>query len=294
MPELISKVQHKTYEKGEFSEEKARNLEETISLIKDFPWDAERTLTDIQLTGPSVTIQDDALNYLKIGLYFGGKFCAYYLDNDGHLYEYHAPTIEDACNVVKELFTGDVGLQKFEKITFSIGARKHFENGYFEYTLNTTWTLCYILFAFAILIPIMIGTIAIALLPMYWLLLLYLVLDLLYIQGIYFMVMVGIRSRNLSLNITSGQDYFQFGDDNEMQQFDKRDISEINIFGQTSRSLKTFNLMQIVFKDGSIVTIPGAIIEPFTFASKFPDYKKNYVSGYIKGYKALWNFINNK
>ena len=54
MPEFISKLQHKTYEKGEFSDEKVRSLDETIKLIKTFPWDAERTLTDVQLTGSSV------------------------------------------------------------------------------------------------------------------------------------------------------------------------------------------------------------------------------------------------
>ncbi|MHB8209305.1 hypothetical protein [Mucilaginibacter sp.] len=294
MPELISKVQHKTYEKGEFSDEKQRSLDDTISLIKDFLWDTERTLTDIQLTGPSVTIKDEDLNYLKIGLFFNGKFCLYYLDNESHLYEYHAPTIEDVCSIVTDFFNEGLDLQKFEKKTFSLGSRKHFENGYFEYTLNKTWNSLYILFAFAILIPIMIVTVVIALASMYWLMPLYLILDLLYIQGIYFMVMVSLRSRNLSLNITSGQDYFQFGNEDDRQQYDKKDISEINISGQTSRSLKTFNLMDVVFKDGTTITIPGVIIEPFLFASKFPGYKITYINGYIKGLKALWKFIKNK
>ncbi|QEC79944.1 hypothetical protein [Mucilaginibacter ginsenosidivorax] len=85
MPQFISKLQRNTYEKGEFSDEQPRNLDETIQLIKDFPWDLERPLTDIQLTGPSVTIQDAELNYLKLGLYFGGKFCVYYLDKDNQI-----------------------------------------------------------------------------------------------------------------------------------------------------------------------------------------------------------------
>jgi lipase chaperone LimK len=55
MPEFISKVQHKTYEKGEFSDEKVRTLQETIELIKAFPYDDERALTSVELTGPSVT-----------------------------------------------------------------------------------------------------------------------------------------------------------------------------------------------------------------------------------------------
>ncbi|SDH12403.1 hypothetical protein ACRQ5D_22375 [Mucilaginibacter sp. P25] len=104
MLQLISKLQHNTYKKGEYSDEEYRNLDDTIQLIKDFPWDAERALTDIQLTGPSVTIQDNDLNYLKLGLYFNSKFCVYYLDIDNHLYEYHAPNVEEACNLVKDFF----------------------------------------------------------------------------------------------------------------------------------------------------------------------------------------------
>jgi hypothetical protein len=57
MAEFISKLQYKTYEKGEFSDEKARSLEETIQLIKNFPWEEQRG-GDVQLTGPSVTIQN--------------------------------------------------------------------------------------------------------------------------------------------------------------------------------------------------------------------------------------------
>jgi hypothetical protein len=78
MPEFISKIQYKTYEKGEFSDEKVRNVEETLSLIKEFPWNEQRGV-DVQPTGPSVTIQDEYVNYLKVGLYFNGKFCLYYL-----------------------------------------------------------------------------------------------------------------------------------------------------------------------------------------------------------------------
>lgn len=294
MPELISKVQHNTYEKGEFSDEKPRNLDETIALIKDFPWDVERMLTDIQLTGPSVTVKDEDLNYLKIGLYFGGKFCAYYLDSDSHLYEYHATTIGDICNVVKDFFNSALDIQKFEKQNFSIGARKHFENGSFKYTISFMWNIFYILFAFAILIPMLIVFVIAALSSMYWFMLPLLAISLLYIQGIYFMIMVTIKAKNLSLNISTGQNYFQFGPEDNMQQYDKRDISEINISGQTSRNYKAFNLMNIVFKDGSTVTIPGIIIEPFLFLSKFRKQKINYVNGYIKGLKQLQKYINNK
>jgi hypothetical protein len=38
MLQLTSKLQHNTYEKGEFSDEQSRNVDETIQLIKNFPW----------------------------------------------------------------------------------------------------------------------------------------------------------------------------------------------------------------------------------------------------------------
>ena len=133
MPEFISKLQHKTYEKGEFSDEKVRSLDETIKLIKTFPWDAERTLTDVQLTGPSVTIRDEDINYLKVGLYFNGKYCLYYLDSDNHLYEYHAPDIDDACIKVADFFNASLDLQKFEKHFLNVGNKAYFDTNYFEY-----------------------------------------------------------------------------------------------------------------------------------------------------------------
>src|ERR1700740_3678003 len=133
MPEFISKLQHKTYEKGEFSDEKSRGLDETIELVKNFPWDSERTLTDIQLTGPSITIQDEYVNYLKVGLYFNGKFCLYYLDNENHLYEYHAADITEACKTLADFFEGKLDLGKFDKHFFNIGNEPHFLTSSFEY-----------------------------------------------------------------------------------------------------------------------------------------------------------------
>src|SRR4051812_13455873 len=126
MPEFISKIQHNTYEKGEFSDEKTRTLDETVELIKSFPFDAERSLTVIQLTGPSITIQDEYVNYLKVGLYFNGKLCIYYLDNDNHLYEYYVLSVDEACNLVTDYFNGTLDLTKFEKHLFNFGNKAHF------------------------------------------------------------------------------------------------------------------------------------------------------------------------
>lgn len=38
---LISKIQHKNFEIGEFVQEKERSFEESINLIEHFPWEEE-------------------------------------------------------------------------------------------------------------------------------------------------------------------------------------------------------------------------------------------------------------
>jgi len=57
MTSLISKLQYREYEKGEFDAIAARTLEEVISAVLSFPWDTERHLTSVELTCPSVTVE---------------------------------------------------------------------------------------------------------------------------------------------------------------------------------------------------------------------------------------------
>jgi hypothetical protein len=294
MPEFISKVQHNTYEKGEFSDEKVRTLSETLELIKTFPFDAERTVTDIQLTGPSVTIQDEYVNYLKVGLYFGGKLCVYYLDNDNHLYECYVRDVDAACNLVTDFFNGKLDPSKFEKHLFNIGNQGHFVTDYFEYHLNKIWVFfCFLLIVF-ISIMCIVGTFA-----FFWmnnapwpLIILYIFLDILALQSFYFMIGVLIKSKNTYLQLSKGNDSFNLSRNGMSYTYNKVDISQINIYGQTSRSSRIFNLMELVFKDNSSVIIPGAIIDPWDFIHKFKMSQIIYVNSYAKGIKAMWNFIN--
>jgi hypothetical protein len=71
---LISKVQYKRSEKGEFHEIAKRDLNDTILLLENYPWDIERSLAPVELTCPSITLEHPIGTYLKIGPYFSGKF----------------------------------------------------------------------------------------------------------------------------------------------------------------------------------------------------------------------------
>lgn len=86
MIQLLSKAQYKRSEKGEFHHIAHRTVEETISLIRSYPWKTERSLASVELTCPSITIEHPIGTYLKIGPYFSDKYSLYYLTTNkkGH------------------------------------------------------------------------------------------------------------------------------------------------------------------------------------------------------------------
>jgi hypothetical protein len=266
MLQLISKLQHNTYEKGEFSDEQPRNLDETIQVIKDFPWDAERALTDIQLTGPSVTIQDDELNYLKLGLYFNGKFCVYYLDRDNHLYEYHAPTVDEACNLVNDFFNQTIDLKPFEKHFFNIGNQPHFVTNDFVYRVNpirifalALLVTVYLLFLFLNLFRAVMGPSAPSIIA---------VSLLVAVVGILvgYIAVNTMKGRHQYLQISQGKTQFSYGyDEQHIVVYNKSDIREIS-YKQGGKG--TIGKVKIFFKNGEVI-MPVNVINGIDLLQKF-------------------------
>ncbi len=136
MNSLVSKLQYKTYETGEYLEEKARNLEETLMLIHNFPWEEQRHLIDIKLTSPSVTIQNNEGEYLKLGLFFNNKYCVYLFGEDNHFYEAHFSTLKEACEIVTDFFNNQLSYKKFEKHFLSFNQKHYFDTKIFNYQIG--------------------------------------------------------------------------------------------------------------------------------------------------------------
>jgi len=265
MPEFISKLQHNTYEKGEFTDEEVRDVEETLHLVRTFPYDRERTGTDIQLTGPSVTIQDEYVNYLKVGLYFNGKLCIYYLDRDNHLYEYHAADVDDAANMVKDYFTGQLNLQKFDRHLFNIGNRPHFVTNHFEYRIKF-WP--YFLFASLLLLLLIIlvsmiissRSVALSLFPM----IIFLVIT---ICAIYYNIFI---NKDTYLQISKGSDTFLFGNsESDAKTYNKADILKFEI-GE-SRNQDLLGIYELYLKNGEVLRISSLLIKRYDLLKKFSD-----------------------
>ena len=276
MPQFISKLQHNTFEKGEFSDEQSRNLDETISLVKNFPWDQERALTDIQLTGPSVAIRDNDLNYLKLGLYFGGKFCIYYLDKDNHLYEYHAPDLDSAISLVSDFFAQRLDLQIFEKHFFNIGNRVHFTTKNFIYELSpwnfSTLMLLSFIYLFLFIMSVANTKFSNGLFFVPGLLLLLFGSFLGYALFRYF------QNRHQYLQISKGNSRFSFGvDEQHIVTYNKIDIKEITYYtGKSNSSRNLADDIDVYFKDGGHIKISNMLISAIDFLAKFKDRSDNY------------------
>ena len=77
------------------------------------------------------------------------------------------------------------------------------------------------------------------------------------------------RSVNKVLTISRGQTLFSFGDAASPVTYDKKDISEIVLYGAYKGSEK-LRRTEIVFNDGTSINISGMLIDQTMLKSKFP------------------------
>ncbi len=249
MPEFISKLQHYISEKGEFTDEKVRSLAQTIELIKNFTWDEERPFADFKITGPSVTIQGENLNYLKVGIYTDGLFSIYFLDNNNHLYENHVSDIDAIFNEVSCFFNGQVDLQKYEKHFFNIGNRTNFITKDFRYKvklLNVLWSGALQIIPFLFILLLLVEQSPSASFRIFLIILLLLSgAPCVYIFYKY------LACSNQILQIYKGNDIFYFGRSLNENKYNKNDIDKILIYspGGSKRYIFSMYLKSTLMTD---------------------------------------------
>lgn len=278
--QLISKVQYKRSEKGEFHEVAARSLEDTISLVINYPWQTERNLASVELTCPSVTIERQNGTYLKVAPYFSGKFSLYYLASNHKVYLKVAPSIEDACAMVKTFFEEDAELQNFDRYGFTFNPVNHFKTHPFEYTVNQRAILIFFKFpiilsvlAFFFFIVVSLDQPNVFTLRGVFSVLLFLVFfssPIIYFFFDYLSV-----DKDLYLKISRGHDEFIFGTVDEKRLYHKNDIAQIDAYGiRNSRSLwNECELFKITFKNGEEIRFTSLLIADTRLIYKFPDHQ---------------------
>jgi hypothetical protein len=271
MPEFISKLQHYICEKGEFTDEKVRSLVQTKELIKNFPWDEERPYADADnITGPSITIQDESNNFFKLTVFPPGEFIVYYLATDGHLYEYHIADMESALNEVTAFFNGQTNLQKFKKHFFTIGNKANFQTRDFTYHVKlwrvlTSCTGILVIFIFALVMMLKTDTATSMGAKFIF------AIPTLFFGGLLaFVLSRYFSAKNQLLKISKGNDTFYFGDPT-LNKYNKNDVEQIVIYQPGGRKkIHDFYVYEISFNDGLTLKFSNMLTSEADLKNKFP------------------------
>jgi hypothetical protein len=280
METLTSKVQYSNFEKGEFTDIAPRTFEEVKKQIIDYPWEEQRHGASVELTCPSVTIEQNYDSFLKLGPYFNGKYCLYLCENH-QVYEKVCTTLEDSFDFIYSYFLDNNIRQEFEKSTSLSNPTGHFATGTFEYRVDRERILWFL--SFPVLVP---------LLPFSML-----IIGLLFnsshapgflVMGFFLLLMIIMGGGNLCLfvnyyrhcknqviSISKGSDTFYFGEEDAYRVYNKKDISEIRLYEyKNTRSAWTeYNVYEIEFKNGEQLRFPSLLLKNSLFRKKFLEHR---------------------
>jgi hypothetical protein len=102
------------------------------------------------------------------------------------------------------------------------------------------------------------------------------------------------KTRNMRLTISPQDESFYFGNNGNMTEYKKTNISEINIIGpMTNKGPNLLNIMEICFIDGSKINIPAMLIDPYKFKEQFTGIKFNVIYKPIATKRAWWEYACN-
>jgi len=285
MIQLTSKAQYKTFEAGEFIDIKERSYDETISLIKEFPWESQREHLKVSLTSPSITIDHSNGTYLKLSLYYNGKFALHFFNQSDELYTKSFSSLDDTYLFILSFFTETEfpsGTFKKETTWFQKN-RIHFATQDFIYkvtpqsirqyiwsTSSTNFILTALIAFFLIYKSPDLPAIILSLLVIF-------VMG----GGINLLLIWNYYSyaRNKSLIMSRGNDIFYFGEKSAPDKYSKKDIDLVTLIrvrDSTSRRtlLDEFSIIKISMKDGRILIIPNIFVDIYAMEYKLYECRK--------------------
>ena len=276
MTKLISKLQYKDFERGEFIEEAPRELEEALEIIKSFPWLKQIGPAEDQLNGPSITIQNLQNEYLKVSLnkYYNKRYGLFLLTPDGNVWEYFLDDINDVLLAVADFFE-----DALDKTVFKLKRRgkqhRYFHTAKFEYKLNA-WRvlgLSSFLIIYFILYTVLIFGLFSDKIPQNLFALVvtsFSILEL-YVAFLLIKVLLAyIRDKNTLLVVSKNSLTFSLIKKGEKTHYNKDDIERIVIHHTGSgRNPNMFLVFELFLKNGSVLRLNNMIISSSTFRLKF-------------------------
>jgi hypothetical protein len=275
---LLVKTQLKDYEPGEFSDVRQRTYPETSELIEKFPWSGERDHFAVGPTSPSITIEGQAGDYLKLALYYHEKFILYYLDLKNHLWVLPITTLSEAYPLIESFFDHRLDLASFKRQSTFSNNKAHFATKDFHYTMRGRYFIpaygilsisCCTVYPIA---TILAGVRKTSLIPVPAFIILAALSLIFLITGIFIMALSinhYRESRNKILYLSRGNTKFFYGEINAPTAYDKKDILRLVQYGGT-RGDDRLSRTEIIFKDGSSINISGLILSSDKVAAKFP------------------------
>ena len=279
MKELISKLQYKNFEAGEFIEEHKRTYEETIQFIETFPWNEQRDHIIIDLTNPSITMEGKNNDYLKLAVFFNGRFVLHYLNDQKILFTKSYTDFKDSYKYIHDFFeSSNFDVSDFkEENTWLKNNIIHFVSQDFNYVIDSKNIRRFLLstsgMSFGISLFFLIlflingtgkaGTAGVTVI----LIMLFIIgggINLILFFNYYF------YSRNKILIMSKGNDIFYFGAKNAPEKFSKKDVVKFTtIKSRSNRSpINGFAIIEIEFKNGSILQIPNLFVSYLSLQKK--------------------------
>ncbi|OIQ92869.1 hypothetical protein GALL_251640 [mine drainage metagenome] len=285
MTTLISKVQYKNFEAGEFVDIQKRNYADTIKLIESFPWNSQRDKIVIDLTNPSITIEGNNNDFLKFALFFNQKYVLHYFDQTQILYTKSFINLNEGYEYIKNYFEQLVfNTTDFKKETTWLQHNlKHFVTQDFRYVVTPKSIRTYLIstsginFCLSIVFLILflskglnsintIGIIAI-------LLVIFLIGG-----GLHLIIFFNYYNyvKDKVLIMSRGNDIFYFGNADNPLKYDKKDILQFTtIRSRGSRNqFSGFAIIKIEFKNGTILKIPNLLVDYTALENKLFEYPK--------------------
>ncbi len=284
MTKLISKIQYKNFEAGEFVEVQERNYDDTILLIEDFPWNQQRDKIVIDLTNPSITIEGQNNDFLKYALFFNQKYVIHYFNEAQVLFTKSFVDLKDGYEYVKNFFDQPIfDTTDFKKETTWLQYNlKHFVTQDFNYVLTKKSIRNYLLstsgmnFAIGILFLILIIEGLNSINP----------IGVIALLSIMFLVGGGLHLilffnyynyvKDEILIMSKGNDTFYFGNINDPLKYDKKDILQyttIKTHGMPDQ-FAGFAIIEIEFKNGTVLKIPNLLVNYTALEDKLFEYPR--------------------
>lgn len=278
MTQLVSKVQFRNFETGEFVDEEERDYESTIRLIENFPWEEQRKKIVISLTNPSVTIMGKNGDFLKLAVFYNQKFVLHYFNENQELYTKSFIDFKGTYEYIRKYFELPVfdpsGFRK-ETTWFQHNLR-YFVTQDFHYIVSPKsirkylWSTSGINFLASVVFIILfiVKASSFQLIPLALLLLIIFLIG----GGINLILFFNYYNyaSNKILFMSKGNNIFYFGPLGNPVKYDKEDVLAYTTvqMGNRKSPLSGFSFVEIDFMDGTSLQIPNLLVSRHDLENK--------------------------